>query len=225
MRLVRGHAKTPETDRDASRRVLEWVAEHDETAIRAWQPPRHVAFGRRDANEPGYEEAVQRAIFHNYPAVERSVGGRAVAYTGTTVAFARYEPIDDPRSGIDERYEAMTSDVEVVLERVGVEPTRGEPPHSFCPGDHSLQADGKIVGLAQRVTADAAITSGVLVLDDHEEIAMIIGDVYDALDVPFDPDSVGSIERSGGEVEAVLPALETALQRGESPTVLPLRQI
>ncbi|MFW5937336.1 MAG: lipoyl protein ligase domain-containing protein [Halanaeroarchaeum sp.] len=225
MRLVRGHAKTPETDRDASRRVLEWVAEHDEPAIRAWQPPRHVAFGRRDANEPGYEAAVERAVHHNYPAVERSVGGRAVAYTGTTVAFARYEPIESARAGIDERYEAMMRDVESALENVGVTATRGEPPNSFCPGEHSLQAAGKIVGLAQRVTADAAITSGVLVLDDHREIATVIGDVYDALGVPFDPDSVGSVERAGGDVESTLPELERALQRGESPTPLPLRQI
>ncbi|MGM0398350.1 MAG: lipoate--protein ligase family protein [Halobacteriota archaeon] len=225
MRLVRGTAKTAETDRETSRRILEWVAEHEEPAIRAWQPPRHVAFGRRDANESGYDEAVRRARRHNYPAVERSVGGRAVAYTGTTVAFARYEPIEDGRAGIDDRYDRLTADVERALRAVGVETTRGEPPNSFCPGDHSLQDDGKIVGLAQRVTADAAITSGVLVLDDHEEIATVIGDVYDALGVPFDPDSVGSVELAGGDVEGVIPALETALAREESPTPLPLRQI
>lgn len=225
MRLVRGTAKTAETDRDASRRILEWVAEHEETAIRAWQPPRHVAFGRRDANEAGYDEATERARRRNYPTVERSVGGRAVAYTGTTVAFARYEPIEDLRTGIDERYEAMQSDVETALRAVGVDPTRGEPPNSFCPGDHSLQDGGKIVGLAQRVTADAAITSGILVLDDHEEIATVIGEVYDALGVPFDPDSVGSVELAGGDVDGVIPALETALARDETPTTLPLRQI
>lgn len=225
MRLIREHAKTPETDRDASRRILEWVGEHAETAIRAWQPPRHVAFGRRDVNEPGYEEAVERARRHNYPAVERSVGGRAVAYSGTTVAFARYEPIDDLRTGIDERYDAMTEDVERALAEAGVETTRGEPPNAFCPGDHSLQAEGKIVGLAQRVTADAAITSGVLVLDDREGLITVLTDVYEALGVPFDPESVGSVERAGGDVDRVIPALETSLARGESPTPLPLRQI
>lgn len=225
MRLVRGHAKTPETDRDASRRMLEWVAEHGETAIRVWQPPRHVAFGRRDANEPGYEAAIERATHHNYPAVERNVGGRAVVYTGTTVAFARYEPVADVRTGIDERYEALTEDVERALAEAGVETTRGEPPNAFCPGDHSLQDGGKLVGLAQRVTANAALTSGVLVLDDHEEVARVTAAVYDALGVPFDPDSVGSVERAGGDVTAVIPALEGALARGESPTALPLRQI
>lgn len=225
MRVIRGRAKTPETDRDASRRTLEWVAEHGEPAIRAWQPPRHVAFGRRDTNEPGYEAARDRARSHNYPPVERNVGGRAVAYTGTTVAFARYEPVEDSRRGIDDRYEALMGDVESALREVGLDPERGEPPNSFCPGDYSLQQDGKLAGLAQRVTADAAIVSGILVLDDHEEFATVIADVYDALDVPFDPDSVGSVEKAGGDTDAVLPALETALARGEPTTELPLRQI
>ncbi|MFB6093948.1 MAG: lipoate--protein ligase family protein [Halanaeroarchaeum sp.] len=226
MRLVRGRAKTPETDRESSRRVLSWVDDHDEVAIRAWQPPRHVAFGRRDANEAGYEEAVSRARRHNYPAVERNVGGRAVAYTGTTVAFARYEPIDDARTGIDDRYEALLADAERALAAAGVEADRGEPPNAFCPGDHSLQHGGrKLAGLAQRVTAAAAVTSGILVLDDRVEFATVIGDVYDALGVPFDPATVGSVAHAGGDVEATLPALESALARGATPDPLPLRQI
>ncbi|MFB6070720.1 MAG: biotin/lipoate A/B protein ligase family protein [Halanaeroarchaeum sp.] len=225
MRVVRGRAKTPETDRDASRRLLEWVADHREPAIRAWQPPRQVAFGRRDRNEPGYEEAVERARAHNFPAVERNVGGRAVAYTGTTVAFARYEPVEESRRGIDERYERLTEDVEAALDAVGVEAERGEPPDTFCPGEHSLQRDGKLVGLAQRVTAEAAIASGVLVLDDHEVIAAVTADVYHALGVPFDPTTVDSVARAGGDVDGVLPALEEALVRGEETTELALRHI
>lgn len=225
MRLVRGHAKTPETDRDASRRILDWVAGSEEPVVRVWQPPRHVAFGRRDANEPGYDEAVERAHIHNYPTVQRSVGGRAVAYSGTTIAFARYEPVDDMREGIDERYDDMHTTVQAALREVGIDARRGEPPKSFCPGDHSLQRDGKIVGLAQRVSADAALTSGVMVLDDHEEIAEVTADVYDALDVPFDRDTVGSVERAGGDVGRTIPALEAAMTGDEEVPVLPLRQI
>lgn len=225
MRLVRGRASTPEADRNASRRILEWVAERREPAIRAWQPPRQVAFGRRDRNEPGYEEAVDRAAARDFPAVVRNVGGRAVAYTGTTVAFARYESIDDPRSGIADRYEALSTDVERALSSIGVETTRGEPSDSFCPGDYSLQADGKLVGLAQRITVDAACTSGVMVLADRDEFADVTGAVYDALGVPFDPDSVGSVARAGGDVGGALPVLERELARGQTLSELPLRQI
>ena len=221
MRLLRGGAVAPED----TKRILSWVSEKNEAAIRVWQPPRQVVFGRLDAAEPGYETAVQRAASHGFETLERSVGGRAVAYTGRTVAFARYEPVDDTRRGIDERYETLSEDVARALDAVGVATRPGEPQDSFCPGDHSLQDDGKLVGLAQRVTDGAAVTAGVLVLDGHEVIGRVLADVYDALAVPFDPDSVGSVERSGGDVDAVLPALETALGRGTSPPTLHLRQI
>ncbi len=74
----------------------------------------------------------------------------------------------------------------------------GEPPDSFCPGTHSLQATGKIAGLAQRVRRGVAVTAGVVVVSDHERIADVLEPVYDALGVPFDPNSVGSVASAGG---------------------------
>lgn len=134
----------------------------------------------------------------DFPPVERSVGGRAVAYTGDTVAFARAVPLEDMRVGMDERYEEVTRAIQRALWRLGVPASRGEPEASFCPGDYSLQHEGKIVGVAQRVRKDAALVSGVVVVRDHEEIASVLDPVYTALDLPFDPESVGSVARAGG---------------------------
>jgi lipoate-protein ligase A len=148
--------------------------------------------------------------------VERDVGGRAVAYTGSTIAFARFLPLEDPRRGLEDRYRALMDDVQVALERVGVDARPGEPPDSFCAGDYSLQADGKVVGIAQRVTADAAVVSGIMVVDQHEAIAEVLADVYTALSVSFDPDSVGSVARAGGAVDRIRAELEDVLV-GEEP--------
>lgn len=178
--------------------MLDRTVETGEPTVRAWRPHRQVAFGRRDAREAGYEAARSAAREHGYPPVLRAVGGRAVAYTGTTVAFARTEPLADLREGLGERYEAATAAVERALARLGVDAERGEPPDSFCPGTHSLQAGGKIVGIAQRVQQGGAVTAGVLVVTDHEEIADVLRDVYGALGVPFDPATVGSVRRAGG---------------------------
>ncbi len=76
---------------------------------------------------------------------------------------------------------------------------RGEPAQSFCPGDYSLQWKGKIAGIAQRVRTGAALVSGVVIVDDHDEIAGVLDPIYAALDVPFDPDSVGSIDKVDGD--------------------------
>jgi octanoyl-[GcvH]:protein N-octanoyltransferase len=220
MRVYRGRAGTIEADREASDRVLESAERDQEPAVRVWRPHRQVAFGRRDARADGFERARETASEQGFPAVERSVGGRAVAYTGTTVAFARVTPIDDPREGLQERYGAATRALAVALSDLGVDARRGEPDDSFCPGTHSLQAAGKLVGIAQRVRKSVALVAGVLLVADHDEVAGVLSPVYDALGVSFDPDSVGSVARAGGDTdpETVVRAVEQALA-GSEPTV------
>ncbi|MFC7235002.1 lipoyl protein ligase domain-containing protein [Halosegnis marinus] len=221
MRIVRGRAGEVEEDRAVTAALRADTAETGEGAVRAWTPHRQVAFGRRDARADGYERAREAARDHGFPPYERDVGGRAVAYTGNTVAFLRLEPVADMRRGMDERYDAAVADVARGLETVGVRAERGEPPGSFCPGQHSLSAAGKIVGLAQRVSKGVAQTAGICVVRDHAGIAEVLDPVYAALDVPFDPDSVGSVARAGGDgdPERVARAIEAALVGDREATV------
>jgi lipoate-protein ligase A len=221
MRVLRGRAATVDADRDVTAEMLTTVGESREPAIRVWQPHRQVAFGRRDAGEDGYEAARDAARDHGFPPVERSVGGRAVAYADTTLAFALAEPIADLREGLDERYERATATLERALRDVGVDAERGEPDDSFCPGTHSLQSGGKLVGIAQRVRSDAALTAGVVIVDDREAIAAVLSDVYGALGLPFDPDSVGSVAHAGGnrDPEAVRRAIARAFVGDSDATV------
>ncbi|WP_336360673.1 lipoate--protein ligase family protein [Haladaptatus sp. ZSTT2] len=227
MRVIRGRAATVATDREASRRLLDWVADTGEPAVRVWTPHRQVAFGRRDAGSPGYEQAKQAANAHGFPPIERNVGGRAVAYTGTTVSFGRAVPISDMRSGLSDRYDSLTADVQTALARLSVHATTGEPPNSFCPGAHSLQADGKLVGIAQRVRRGAALVAGICIVADHAEIAAVLDPVYDALGVPFDPHSVGSVEKAGGpaDPEKVIDALEASLAGPGDHEVVSVRDV
>jgi lipoate-protein ligase A len=199
MRVVRGRAEDIERDRAVTRHLLEG----GEPAVRVWRPHRQVAFGPRDTSHEGYDRAREAATDHGYAVHERRVGGHAVAYTGETIAFARVEPVSDGRRDIDERYARMRVDVRDALADLGVDARRGEPDDSFCPGSHSLQATGKLVGIAQRITNDAALVAGILVVDGHEEIATVLDPIYDALDVPFDPDTVGGVARAGGKVDPV----------------------
>ncbi|WP_255169110.1 lipoyl protein ligase domain-containing protein [Natrononativus amylolyticus] len=227
MRVFRGRAATIEDDRAASGRLLETTAETGEPAVRVWTPHRQVAFGRRDSRLEGYDRARAAADEAGFPPVERSVGGRAVAYDGeTTLAFARTEPVADFRRGTDGRYDRLTADVAAALRDLGVEPEPGEPADSFCPGAHSLSAsvDGapaKLVGIAQRVTTEAALVSGILVADNRSALAGVLEPVYDALDVPFDPTTVGSVAAAGGSAGPVrvCETLEAALVGDRSPTV------
>jgi len=218
MLVLRGRAADVEADREVTRRLVEHSAGAGVSGLRVWYPHRQVAFGRRDARSDGYETARRRAKERGFEPVERAAGGRATAYTSGTLLFARAEPVSDPRGGLGDRYERTLGALQGALSELGVDASRGEPPDSFCPGTHSLQATGKLVGLAQRVRQDVAVVAGVLTVRDHAAVADVLDPVYDALGVPFDPDSVGSLARAGGETdrETVRRTVEAVLV-GEAP--------
>lgn len=212
MRVLRGRAESVEADRERTDRMVERAAETGQPELRVWTPHCHVAFGRRDANTEGYDRARTLARELGYPAVERRVGGRAVVYTGATVAFSRAIPGAD-RTAIGARYADAIERIRDALASLGVDASEGEPEGAFCPGTHSLQARGKIAGLAQRVRRDVAVVGGIVVVCDHEAIAAVLDPVYGALGVPFAPEAVGSVARAGGpaDSEAVCRALVDAL--------------
>ena len=219
MRVLKGYAADPAADRERTASLL--ASAGDGTpGIRVWTPPRQVAFGRRDAREREFDRAKQIAEAKGFPSIQRDVGGRAVAYTGRTLAFAHAVPVADDDRSIADRYELTTEVVLAALRGLGAGVAAGEPPAAFCPGDHSVRvADGgKISGLAQRVRADAALIAGCVVVrsDDARAIAGITAPVYDALAVPFDPNTVGSVAAAGGpeDLQRVALALETAFVDG-----------
>jgi octanoyl-[GcvH]:protein N-octanoyltransferase len=204
MRVLRGRADTLAEDREVTEHLVADAGETGVPAVRVWTPHRQVAFGRRDAREAGYDAAREAATDHGYPPYERETGGRAVAYTGHTVAFTRAEPVTELRTGIEERYEEALSLVRAALADCGVTAEQGEPADSFCPGTHSLSADGKLVGLAQRVAGGVARVGGIIVVRDHAAIGAVLEPVYDALGVPFDPETVGSVARARGDGPAAV---------------------
>lgn len=212
MRVLRGRADSPRADHERSLATLDAAAE-GERVVRAWRPAPHLAVGPRDVRETGYDEAVAAASERGLPTVERAVGGRAVVHTGATVAFTVAMPVDDLRAGLSERYDEVLDALQRACWRLGAPVQRGEPAGAFCPGGHSLQYRGKVAGVAQRVRADAALVAGVLLVADHETAADVLDPVYAALDLPFDRDAVGSLERADARADpdAVVDAVAQAL--------------
>jgi lipoate-protein ligase A len=226
MRVLRGVAGDIDSDRERTAALLA-AASDGTTGLRVWTPPRQVAFGRRDARAEGFDRAEKIAADRGFRPVERDVGGRAVAYAGETLAFAHAIPLNggdaarDGSSGsIAGRYDRAVETVVDALRELGADVVAGEPPASFCPGDHSVRVagGGKVAGIAQRVRADAALVAGCVVVapGDASEIAAVSDAVYDALGVPFDPETVGSVATGGGpdDPERVARALEDAFVDG-----------
>ncbi|SNR25329.1 lipoyl protein ligase domain-containing protein [Halorubrum vacuolatum] len=204
MEILRGRGESPTADREVTAALLDRAADAGITTIRVWRPHRHLAFGRRDAAAAAYDHARRIARDHGYPPIERQVGGRAVAYTGSMLAFGVALPTENGRRGIDERYTTATRILRRALRETGACVEAGEPDASFCPGAHSLRvpAGGKVAGIAQRVRRDAVLVAGCVIVTEADAAAVgaVLDPVYRALDVAFDPDAVGSVEAAGGPV-------------------------
>ena len=196
--LVRdSYPEPPALDTAVSRATLELVSDgrHPET-LRLHRPAAIVAFGPRDLVERGAPAAVAAARARGFAAVERLAGGRAAVFHPGTVAFSWAIPEPSPREGIRARFDLLAGIVAEALRSVGVDARIGEVPGEYCPGEHSVNARGKtkLLGVGQRVVSGAAHVGGVVVVSGADRVRDVLIPVYEALELPWDPATVGSVE-------------------------------
>ena len=182
---------------------------------------RHVGVTRRDTFRPGFPDAVEAAGELGYPVLVRSSGGGATAADLGTFGFSIIRPTDERESGrgIRDRYDEAASFVLAGFSSLGVTAEVGEVRDEFCPGDHSIRiGDGesgmKVVGIAQRITRRATSVGGIVLVEGEHELARVLGRVYDAMHLPFRPESVGSLHRAGYEA-GTLNAIEAFAAEAE----------
>ena len=192
-----GRPEPAELDTAISRATLDGVAAGrlPET-LRVHRPGRVVAFGPRDRVEQGFPRAVAAARERGFGAVERLAGGRAAVFHQGTLAFSWAIPDPSPRDGIRRRFDEVADIMVGALRALGVDARVGEIPGEYCPGEHSVNAGGrtKLIGVGQRVVAGAAHVGGVVVVDDADTVRDVLLPVYEALDLAWDPATVGAVD-------------------------------
>ncbi|RCW39708.1 lipoate-protein ligase A [Halopolyspora algeriensis] len=164
--------------------------------LRVYRPTAPVvAFGRRDTLRPGFDAAVEIVNKAGFTPVVRAPGGRAVAYTENSLVVDHIGTAPDSLSGKDDRFSGYADLWGEVLREQGVDAHTGSVPGEYCPGAYSVNARGrvKLVGSAQRILRRAWLFSAVAVFDGADVLRPLLAEVYDALELPFDGDSVGSI--------------------------------
>lgn len=195
-----------------SRVLLDEVAAGDRPAtVRLSRPGRVVAFGRRDVRTPGYRDAVRAARDAGFEGMERLTGGRAAAYSEGALSLTLTIPDEKPAERTTARFEQAAGLARDALSRLGVDARVGEVPGEYCPGDFSVNAGGrsKLVGIGQRMIKGAAHIGFVIVVADAPLIRKVLEPVYAALELEWNPATVGAIE---DEAEgAGLAEVETAL--------------
>jgi lipoate-protein ligase A len=208
----------PALDAALSRALLERVAAGaGPETLRLYRPDDVLAFSGLDAASPGFRDAVVAARAAGFAPALRLAGGRAAAFTRASLAFAWAIPAPDLRAGIPERFDAVAGLLASALRRLGVDARVGEVPGEYCPGDHSVNAGGrrKLAGIGQRVIRGAAHVGGVIVVRESERLGRVLGPVYAALGLAFDPAATGSVEdelAGGADEAAVVAAIEAELR-------------
>jgi octanoyl-[GcvH]:protein N-octanoyltransferase len=136
----------------------------------------------------------------------RSAGGGATAADRGTFGFSIIRPADERESGrsIRDRYDEAANLVLAVFSRLGMTTEVGEVRDEFCPGDHSIrigdrESGMKVVGIVQRITRCATSVGGIVLVEGERELACVLGRVYGTMQLPFRPESVGSLRRAGYE--------------------------
>ena len=211
--LLEGRAGAdPVLDLALATALLAQVAAGDRgPVIRVYRPAPTVAFGRRDSFLAGFERAVAAATRAGFAPAIRSAGGRAAAYHEDCLVIDELVPAPDAMADVDARFAAEAESQAQALRRLGIDARVGEVPGEYCPGRFSVNARGqtKLIGAAQRIISGAWLFSTVVVGGGSGRVRAVLEEVYAALDLAWNPASVGSVhdEVTGvgvGEVQEAL---------------------
>lgn len=170
--------------------------------LRIYRPQPTVAFGQRDRRLSGFAAAEQASRRLGFTPVVRRAGGRAAAYHRGSLVIDHIEPDPDPIRESQARFAAFAELYADALRTVGVDAAVGPIPGEYCAGDHSVHAvlPGqpdvriKLVGTAQRQIATGWLFSSSIVVEDGRPIRRVLSEVYEALQMPWDPLTAGAAE-------------------------------
>ena len=178
-------------------------------------PARVVAFGSQDTHTPGFNRAVAACKSEGFTPVIRLAGGRAAVFHEGTLAFSWQTKTDQPKLGVTERFEFITSILVAALESLGYNPDVGEVPGEYCPGRYSIHiSQKKVSGVGQRLIKGAAHVGGVLVVRDPASINRVLTPVYEAMELSWDPKVTGAVSEFGDVTPSTIAAAVIA-QLGE----------
>ena len=186
-----------------SRAILVRVAAGElPSTLRLHRPAPILAFSRQDAASRGYPEALRAAREAGFEPMLRLVGGRAAVYHERTIACSWAIADRRPASRTEARFVELAEVLAGALRELGVDARIGEVPGEYCPGAWSVNADGrrKLVGIGQRLIAGGAHRGAVIVVGGADRVRDVLLPVYRALDLDWDPATVGSVEDEVGAV-------------------------
>ncbi|MFI6457929.1 lipoyl protein ligase domain-containing protein [Streptosporangium amethystogenes] len=159
-----------------------------------------VAFSRRDTRNPRFELAAAAAMAHGFAAHVRPVGGSAAPLHQGSLVLDHYGVDPDGVVSPHHRFTAVAEALRAALASLGLDARVGPVPREYCPGDHSVNARGrvKIAGIAQRIRGRSWLVSSVVQVHGGPALREVTLACYDALGLELDPSTIGTVEEEVG---------------------------
>lgn len=194
---VAGGGRDPLLDSALGPALLSQVAASgDPELLRLYRPRPTLAFSGRDCATPGIAAAAAAARSAGFTPIRRGPGGRAAAYHRGALCLDHLGPDPDGIANIRPRFAAFGELLVGALRDLGVDARLGPVPGEYCPGEFSIN-DGhghKLVGTAQRLVRGAWLFGTVILVADPEPVRGVLIEVYDALGLDWNPDTVGAVQ-------------------------------
>lgn len=101
-----------------------------------------------------------------------------------------------PLEGHQHTFRVTSTAIARELAAYGIDARVGPLPGEYCPGAYSINGGGrvKLVGTAQRAVQGGGLLSGVVVVRHSEPLKGVLTDVYSALDMTWEPATVGALD-------------------------------
>jgi octanoyl-[GcvH]:protein N-octanoyltransferase len=155
-----------------------------------------VAFSARDLRSPGIAAATEVARSAGFETVVRSPGGRMVAYDSGAVVIDHLDSTTDIRHAGRSTFAENAESHARVLRGLGdIDARVGEVDGEYCPGEFSVNVEGttKVVGSAQRVTANGSLFSTVVQVTVSDQVRAVIEAVSEALGYDLRASSIAGL--------------------------------
>jgi octanoyl-[GcvH]:protein N-octanoyltransferase len=186
---------TPAEDLARVRTLLSELTQESPAALRIYRPRPTAAFSPRDTSHPLYHTVMARLQARGFQPGERGAGGQLAVYDEAALIVGLIAPHPEPRENTRDRYRAFSGLVADAFRQAGIDARVGEVPGEYCPGDYSVNAEGrvKLAGIAQRIGKNGYHIGAVLSVGRSDAAREAVTEAYELMGIPFDPASFGAM--------------------------------
>lgn len=196
-------------------------------SLRPYRPQATAAFAPRDTTLPPYAAAATAMQARGFAPAERRAGGQLAVYDCQALVIDLVAPHDDPRRHAVERFARFSGAIAAALRGFGVDARVGQVTGEYCPGDHSVNAHGrvKLVGVAQRIGRCGYHLGAVVSVAPSEAAREAVAEAYRILGFSFAPESFGALQhfapaaRHLALADALVIALSGLLEIEDAPVI------